>query len=438
MAGQFLSKIKQEDKNLSVILIGILAAAFILRIFAAFYLHPDEITWPDGHRYLRLVTQLLDNGSFPKALDSEPFYPFVWASVYAIFGRHLVIMRVFLALAGTLLCYVVYGLGTMIKGKRTGLIACAIAAVYPLYIYLSRTCEYPNHLFTLFFAVTVLLAVSILKYPEANWRWILCGFFLGISALTVPTVLVFAPFMALLLLLGSKLKFSASFLKTAVLTLVCVIVLLSFSGIWYLWHGELKLYPFQSYRAGLTFFKGNSELYYVYGDTEYDCLFKEDSPELEQHPVIKERFEIHRTAREVSGGDAYLKNQYYTQKAVEWIRKNPRKFYTLLWRKFLAYWKPYVTPFQANPDDSFFKRLLQAVSYLPVLILAICGVVISRGNLLYTAPLILAIVTQCFVYTLTITNVRYRSQIDVFLIVFAAIAIDKIWGALQDKRRSVS
>ena len=388
-------------------------------------LRPDEMGWSDGNRYLRYATQLLDNGRFDKHLTAEPFYPVVWAGVYAVFGRQLITVRLFLALAGTLLCYVVYRLATLLSGRGTGLLACSIAAVYPLFIYLSRTCEYPTHLFSLLLATTIFFTVSILKQPGPVWKWTACGILLGLSALTVPTILSFSPFLAVWLLLAVRSPLPGRIFKTALLTLSCTAVLLLFSAAWYQWYGEFRVFPFHTQRSGGAFFLGNSELNYVYGDTGYYALFEEGDPELEQHPVVKQHLKIQNTGRAIK--DLNIRNQYFREQASKWISENPRKFHAVLWRKFLAYWHPYVTPTLPNPDDSPLKRAIQAAAYLPMLILAVCGVWVTRREWRYTVPLLLVIFTQCLTYTLFITRVRYRSHIESLLIVFAAAAVVHMW-----------
>ncbi|KJJ83721.1 conserved hypothetical protein, membrane [Candidatus Omnitrophus magneticus] len=418
-------------KNKIVVVFFIIALALTLRLILAFALHPNEMGWSDGNRYLRYALQLIETGKFEKHLTAEPFYPAVWALVYAVFGKSLLYVRIFMAVIGTILCFIIYKIGTRIFSEKAGITALVLSALYPIFIYLSRTCEYPTHFFTFLLALLVLSMISVIDDPSSIFKWIVSGFILGISILTVPTLFTFAPFMALWLFITTGLSIIRRFVRVVLFTLVSIIPILIFTMLWYEWHNELRVYPFNTSRSGGAFFLGNSELNYVYGDTGFYENFKENDPRLEQYQIVKKHLEIQNQSRNIE--DPAERAKFLKDHAKQWIKDNPKKFAELFFRKFIGYWQAFVTPTIPNPDDSPAKRFVQALTYFPILFLSILGVWLSRKKWKYTVPILLLIGTQCLTYTLYLTRVRYRTHIDSFLIIFAALAICVIFEKLSSK-----
>jgi 4-amino-4-deoxy-L-arabinose transferase-like glycosyltransferase len=92
-------------------------------------------------RALWLVAQGWRSGDFLTALTFHDgfyvLYTSVYAPVYVVFGHEPILVRVVVALIGTLFVFNVYRIGRLVGNHRAGLFAAAFSAVFPYWIYLS-------------------------------------------------------------------------------------------------------------------------------------------------------------------------------------------------------------------------------------------------------------------------------------------------------------
>ena len=131
---------------------------------------------------------------FDKEYSLEPAYPIFLAGIYGVFGRNFLIVRIFQCLMGAAVCYLVFLIGAKVFNRNAGIIASAIAAFYPLHIFISGML-YPTLLFTFFIAITIF---SLLKIDESDSYLypILAGLFLALATQTIPIVFAFYPLTA--------------------------------------------------------------------------------------------------------------------------------------------------------------------------------------------------------------------------------------------------
>jgi 4-amino-4-deoxy-L-arabinose transferase-like glycosyltransferase len=132
----------ESEKHLSRLWApGLLALALLLRV--GFVLQePRGFYFFDSVDYDRAAQSLLQTGSFDRLYDHLPLYPLLMAAVYRLFGTGLLPLRLVQALLSTGICLCVWILGRRLFGARTGALALAASALFPLQVVLPGI-EYP-------------------------------------------------------------------------------------------------------------------------------------------------------------------------------------------------------------------------------------------------------------------------------------------------------
>jgi 4-amino-4-deoxy-L-arabinose transferase-like glycosyltransferase len=136
----------------------------------------------DGHGYPR-SGYLLQGG--PTAIRG-PAYPYFLGAVYALSDDSLTAGRLVGAALGALAVYLLYLIARRIWGRRIGLTAAAMAAVFPPLVLLSR--ELLSESLFIVFELAALLCVLNFRRSGGAWRWALAaGALCGLAALTRNT-----------------------------------------------------------------------------------------------------------------------------------------------------------------------------------------------------------------------------------------------------------
>jgi 4-amino-4-deoxy-L-arabinose transferase-like glycosyltransferase len=119
----------------------------------------------------------------------DPLYPYLLAALYWVFGRSVHIVRVAQALLGGGAVALTFALGRRLLGAPAGVIAAAISAVYPFFIY------YAAQLLTETLFMALILAVFVAGYraqDTARARWFaVLGVLTGLAALCRAEAFVF-------------------------------------------------------------------------------------------------------------------------------------------------------------------------------------------------------------------------------------------------------
>lgn len=158
-------------KHLNLYLIGLLLLAVAFRLYGVLS-HP---TAPSGDApdYHRLAIGLVEGRGYVNAAGTPtawrpPGYPVFLAGIYKIVGNSVLRATIVQAILGGLTVLVLMALGAMILGWRRALIAGAIAAVYPAFIWLPRLLMSEN--LSLFLLLLSLVAVTMyLRTSRMAW-----------------------------------------------------------------------------------------------------------------------------------------------------------------------------------------------------------------------------------------------------------------------------
>lgn len=217
----FSTWLKHDQKH---ILYVILIAALVIRIGFVLALNPHKYYFSDTRHYDRAARSILDGNGFGEKYNRSPLYPVFMAGIYAVFGKSFVAMRLVESLVSVFICFLIYVIGRMIFSTTVGLIAAAVAAVYPHFILLAGIL-YSTNIFTLFLALSLFLLLKADREKSVFFS-ALSGLVSGLAALTIPSLFFILPFWILWLVFKPsqswllKLKIGFIYLFIFALTLV--------------------------------------------------------------------------------------------------------------------------------------------------------------------------------------------------------------------------
>jgi 4-amino-4-deoxy-L-arabinose transferase-like glycosyltransferase len=118
--------------------------------------------------------------------------------------------------------------------------------------------------------------------------------------------------------------------------------------------------------------------------------------------------------------DPVARDRAMRDAAVTYILENPGHFLSMAWMKFVRMWKPWPShEAYANP----LTFALAVASFLPVLLLAALGLVLSRREVRRLAPILLFGLGYTALHMALVGTIRYRLPLEPFLICFSGVAV---------------
>jgi hypothetical protein len=188
-------------------LLAIMAGALALRVLYLFTVGRNEAGLGDWHFYTETATLLADGHGFidPFAFNATgaeipsakhaPLYPVVLAPISLLGFEQWLAHRALGLILGPLTVGLIWLLGKRVGGPTTGLIAAAIAAVYPVFIAVDGALM-SEVLYSPLFVGVLLLAYRLLDRPSARIAAVL-GVAIALAALTRTEALLLIPCLAL-------------------------------------------------------------------------------------------------------------------------------------------------------------------------------------------------------------------------------------------------
>ena len=415
-----LTVVRVRNKPLLVL---ILLAAILIRLPVALYMGDQVTVLPgiqDQVSYDALARSLLDGRGYSFTENWYPFtpantptahwsfiYPLYLAGIYAVTGYHPLVARLLqVAVGGALLCFLVYRIGRRVVNEETGLVGAGLAAVYGYFIY------YNVALMTeTFFIVLVLLTLYLgieLKENPTLMRWIGLGFSLGLAGLLRQTVLLFAPF----LLFWLFMELRGRGIRWWYFALPVVIILLLVTP-----------WTIRNYQVYREFLLLNSNAGYA--------LFASNNPNLGTNWRNDEV--VVPVPKELAGQNEAELDRALTQRGIEYILQDPKRYLWLTLDKTLEYFKFW--PSSESSQISNLNRVLSFGLYLPFMIL---GLYLSFSRWRSFVALYLFIVIHTGIHLLSWPAPRYRLPVDAVLMVFAGLALYELARQIKYWRHGLS
>jgi 4-amino-4-deoxy-L-arabinose transferase-like glycosyltransferase len=404
--------------------------ALVMRIGIALWL-PAEIIWPDGSRYERVAMNLLEGNGFGDLAEnrrSVPTQPLLIAAVYSAFGEHnYVTLRLVSAAIGAFSCVLGFLLARRLFGHVAGVLAGLMLAVYPHLVYVSALFEYPQALAILFMSGYLLVHLKFADSPRLS-TLIGASALLGLLVLTLPSLLVYVP-VFLLLILSRHCSWRRNVAHVVVAAVALIVTIGSWTWRNYEAYGHVIVV---NAAAGDNFWVANNETYERYGKKAVvpACArgYEDTSYCREHRAVLAElkRRDLPTTAR-------VLEHERLSwEHGLRYAREAPFEFAALAVRKFLVLWSPWPDAVHTGAERGGSSRdLISAVAYLPLLLFACVGLVMSlREHARRLMPVYTFMLMFIAPFAVFLPTMRYRLPIDFLLAVFAALPLSRLWSLL--------
>jgi len=421
------------------LLIGIISVAVVLRMVAVLVLGDGVAELPgisDQRSYHALALRLMEGHGFSFASDwwpatraGEPtahwsyLYTGYLAALYLAFGPHPLVPRLVQAvLAGILQPTLAWRLGQRAFGPTAGLAAAALTAVYAYFIY------YGGALMTeTFYILAILWTLDLatqMAEAEEGWRpWLLLGMAWGITTLLRQVILLFVPF--LLAWLWWRRSGACSLRSTIKRMLATGGIIALLIAPWtvrnYLAFGRFVLL---NTNAGFAFFWANHP---VHG-TSFMAILPPGGPSYQDLIPL-----------ELRHLDEAALDQALLRRGLGFVLEDPRRYVLLSLSRFKDYFK-----FWPSPHSNLISNIARVGSFglcLPLMAYGLwSSATQSRGSTSPSSqPVVILLWLFIAVYTaihlLSWALIRYRLPVDAALLLFAGLAVSRLWQRLAQRSR---
>ena len=362
-------------------LIAILVTAFALRVLAAAIVPDQSVLLGDAVAYREVGKSLWATGQM-NALYFMPLYP----ALVAVFGPGWPQLLIDIALS-TVLVWLIYELTDAIfASKRAAILAGAVAAVYPYFIFYSIV----GLTETLF--MVLLLAAYLCWYRNA---YIAASVFSVLGILTRPVLDPLAPLLLLyfaIAIRGLSIKAAAKYLAI-------------YAGIYCLLMAPWWLHNYKAYQTFVRLNLGSGV-----------ALLSGNSPSNQTGGIDNNLEATMAPFGEIA--DPVARDKAMQRAALNYIKEDPGRFLIQAAKRFQRFWSPWP---QTEEYSRPLYKLISFCSFIPVLLLALVFVVLyGRTYFLRIAPLLLFIVYLNSLHLVFPASLRYRLPVEPFLIILAA------------------
>jgi len=399
---------------------GIFVLAFLPRVLYLLTARPVFES-----QYWTLSDSLLANGQLGfdgvKTTAFEPAYPIFLAAARILVGSRMLAVQMVQCAVAALGAMFLYRLAAALTGRwRVGLVAALLYAVFPLLIRHSAD-RTDAALMTMFVAAFVSEFVT----AETPMRSAAAGVWLGLTVLTRMMALPLLP------LAGAIEWWKGGWRAAGALTLSALAVIAPYAVRNYALNGAVL-----PTRSGINLFISNSEYTAnVFPDYGPDILEDYAASVADAHglpagppsPAVERAYDV-----------------LWTRYALQEMRRHPWRIAALKARNVLYFFSPRLVPYheqtaattihlgdngtftvQNSPPRRAVDQIVYAMSYTPVLALAVAGVWLRRRDLRRDAILWCVVVTFVAAHAIYFPTTRYRVPMESVLLFYAAVTIER-------------
>jgi len=434
--------------------VAIFAVAFVVRFIHVMQIRPAlffSVLMGDSRGYDEWA-QRIARGDWlgGEVFYQAPLYPYLLGSIYAIAGRHLLLVRIVQIVIGSASCALLGLAAARLFSRRAGVIAGLMLALYAPAIFFDGLLQ-KSVLDVFFVCLALWLIANILTAEHADnaetepsprsrrslrlWVWLWLGLAMGGLALTRENALVFIVVLLAWALLGigqrrttnaKRLKRAGLFLAGLAMVLVPVAARNAYVG------GGFYVTTSQ---FGPNFYIGNNPT----ADGTYQSLrFGRGAPEYERQDAtdLAERA----LGRTLSPAEV---SSFWIDKALEFITGRPGRWLTLMARKFALLWNATemldTESQEAHAEWSWPLRIGGWFGHFGVLVpLALVGIVLTwpmRSRLWIVYAMTLAYAASVLMFYVF---ARYRYPLVPLLIIFAAAGIARVSDTVATQPRCLT
>ncbi len=433
-------------RNLPVkmILAGIVGVAVVLRLASAIYQGDAVAPLPgvyDQISYDELARRVISGHGFtfpvawwPMTQAGAPtahwsfLYTLYLAGVYTLFGLHPLAARLIQAvIAGILYPWLSYRLGRRLFGGGVGLVAAAISALYPYFVYyggalMTETFYILAVLWALDLTIEISQRTSTTDSPHALLAaarpWLLLGLALGVATLLRQLILLLVPFLfAWLLWMAARRKAAgepgSSWSKLRPMfagMLASVVVIVALIAPWTVrnYFAFHRFVPLNT-NSGYAFFWGNNPIY----GTNFV-------------PILPDGTYQQLIPPELRGLDEAALDQALLVRGIGFVVADPWRYVQLSLSRVKYYFEFW--PSAESGTTSNVARVLSFGVLLPLSLLGMLTIAVRRryvreGQWPAVGLLGLFMVVYSMIHILSWALIRYRLPVDATLILFAAVPV---------------
>jgi len=412
----------------------IFAVAFVLRLIWVLSVR-NELAWSDENEYVAIARHLTaGEGYISPSYRATPTLPFYLSLVFRVFGESYRAARVGQAILGALTCVLLYKIGAHLAGPAAGWISGLLLAIYPPHIYLAGV-FYAECVATFLCALSVYLALRSVRPRAPLVLSLLTGVTLALTVLARSVFAIFAPWVCIAWLYGAPKEWPRRLACSVLFVCGFACIILPWTIRNYIVYQRVMPVSSGFYQQ---LWWGNNELstgsaadrfLYLFGP-----LWMQRVQQLEptEQLALTERYAAvtnqiaEKTIRYRDSGIAI--DEVLRPVVTSYIATHPGQ--TLLrWGKKLV--AMFLTAFGDTQTKNTYTsrpyKLIAAVSYYPIFLLAVTGACLSWPRRRQFALIYLVIVIVAGVQAMMTVNTRYRLPIDPYLIVFTSIALVQLW-----------
>jgi 4-amino-4-deoxy-L-arabinose transferase-like glycosyltransferase len=405
-------------KHLSSIYV-ILLLGFTLRIFYAMAFPETELRSPSDSFFYNLSAEGIVNGEgyHEKHLFAyrPPLYAFFLSFIYRLFGGFPESYQIVVAiqsLLGLISIFYLYKLSfELFKNETKAKVAALLFCLFPTFITLNAELLTETLFFGIFIPGFYYLyrSLSSMRVSEGA----AAGILFGLSALTREITFYFIPFTVILFLLIIKKPIKQKLI-------ISIFIIVGFSTTlapWLIRNNKLFETPLISTSGGINFYMGNND--------DATGFFKWKLPEGATWANTLDTSKVSLTkVHKIE----LTTNRICYQAGLDFIKKNPSKFFYLTIKRLIFFWLPPFTDLkeiQFSPGSLL--RFIRFLSTVSISFLGLYGIinVILKKQFLFFLPTLWVFYTTFF-HSIVVVNHRYSLTMIPFLCILSVIPIFNI------------
>jgi len=394
------------------ILLLIFILAFSLRLFTVISQGESErIPGSDAKDYDNLAVNILSGDGFYEVVNGQkapvtrrtPLYPLFLAGIYAIFGHSYIAVKIIQAVLGALLCIIIFFIANIIYNDRSiAIISAFLVVIYKPFVsgfhyYGGPALILSEYLYMFLVGLSILALLLYIKKENKEFG-ILAGILMGLSILTRPDFATYPFLLIFCLFCAYRLSIKRVVKRYFIVYFFIALTLAPWVLRNYIVEGEFI--PLTSH-GGLTFFLGNnSSANGGWADPE-DYAGK---------------------VYGMKNVSDYERNIIWFKKAIGELKSDPGRIPRLIIKKILVHWVPFEKGIKVfNPY------------YAVILLFGSIGILFLRKNSIMEMALLTILLSTTLTAMIIWGEPRHRYPYEPYLIIFAALAINKIFIITQRK-----
>lgn len=382
----------RSSRGSSRLLLGLIVAAGLAARLGYAAWRPAAASNQDNYR--AIAESVADHGVLGEAgrptAEREPAYPVLLGLAFKIFGKTYAVILGLNLLCSAVLLVLLYWAGARIFGEDVGLLAAAIAAFYPAFIYYAA-----QPLRETMMAAAGAAAVAAFLWRPGPVAGAVCAAASLVNTTFLPFAVVGAPLLMARLKMGRPLLYLAAF-----------------AAVYAAWPVRNHL-VFDRWLLGST--AGAGTIFYVYqvvpqelGGTQAEVDIVANDPVIQGAKAIP---------------DVIDREKHMWRAGLAKAAENPAAFFRrFAWRLLWDQWR--LVPRPRNYEQSY--ELLWWASALSdgwLIPLGLAGLVLWRGRPREGAVPAVFVLCAAGAYALILSILRYRVSLMPWVILFAAYAL---------------